>query len=166
MTRWLLRIVALAALIAAGYWLWNTFFPSPEHVIRQRFDAIARTASFSNRESGFAKFDNATRLAAFCTSDVQITVDVPGASRHNISGRDELLQTLMFVRSNVNGFSVEFLDLNVQLDNRNTSAVVNLTARGRVSGDRDVLVQELKFTLNKVKGDWLISKVETVKTLL
>ena len=72
----------------------------------------------------------------------------------------------MLVRSNVNGFSVEFLDVNVQLDNSKTSAVVNLTAKGRVSGDRDLVVQELKFVLNKIKGDWLISKVETVKTLL
>src|SRR5215472_9425874 len=166
MTRWLLRIIALATLIAAGYWLWNAFFPSPERIIRKRFDAIARTASFSARESGFAKFDNATRLAAFCTPDVQITVDIPGASRRSISGRDELLQTLMFVRSNVNGLSVEFLDVNVQLDNDKTSAVVNLTAKGRVSGERDLIVQELKFVLNKIKGDWLISKVQTVKTLL
>jgi len=66
MTRWLLRSVTLAVLIAAGYWLWNIFFPNPEHVIRKRFEAIARTASFSTRESGIAKFDNATRLAAFC----------------------------------------------------------------------------------------------------
>ena len=166
MTRWLLRFIALAVLIAAGYWLWNIFFPNPEHVIRKRFDAIARTASFSTRESGIAKFDNATRLAAFCAPDVQITVDVPGASRHSISGRDELLQTLMFVRSNVNGLSVEFLDVNVKLDSSRTSAVVNLTAKGRVSGERDLLVQELKFVLDKIKGDWLISKVETVKTLL
>ena len=33
----------LAVLIAAGYWLWNIFFPNPEHVIRKRFEAIART---------------------------------------------------------------------------------------------------------------------------
>jgi hypothetical protein len=166
MTRWLLRVIALAVLIAAGLWLWSVFFPNPERVIRKRFDAIARTASFSGRESGFAQFDNATRLAAFCTPDVQITVDVPGNSRRSLSGRDELLQTLMFVRSNLGGLSVEFLDLNIQIDNGKTSAVVNLTAKGRVSGERDLVVQELKFVLNKIKGDWLVSEVETVKTLL
>ena len=166
MTRWLLRAIAVAVLIGAGFWLWNMFFPNPERVIRKRFDAIARTASFSSGESGFAKFDNATRLAAFCTPDVEITVDVPGNSRRSLSGRDELLQTLMVVRSNLSGLSVEFLDVTIQLGNDKTSAVVNLTVKGRVSGERDLVVQELKFVLNKIKGDWLISKVETVKTLL
>ncbi len=166
MTRWLLRILALAVFIAAGFWLWNLFFPNPERVIRKRFDAIARTACVSPRESALAQLDNATRLAAFCTPDIQITVDVPGNSRHSISGRDDLLRTLMLVRSNFGGLFVEFLDLNIQIDGGNNSAVVNLTARGRVPGEHDLVVQELRFVLNKIKGDWLISKVETVKTLL
>jgi hypothetical protein len=45
------------------------------------------------------------------------------------------------------------------------SAVANLTGRGKIPGEKDFLVQELKFTLKKVESDWLISRIETVKTL-
>jgi len=46
----------------------------------------------------------------------------------------------------------------------NQSAVATLTGKGRVAGESDFFVQELKFTLKRVEGEWLIYRVETVKT--
>jgi hypothetical protein len=45
------------------------------------------------------------------------------------------------------------------------SAVANLTAKGNVPGDKDLLVQEMKFKLKKVGRSWYIQRIETVKTL-
>ena len=159
------RLLLLLALLATVFWAWRTFFPNPERIIRQRFQAIAKTASFG-RESELAKLDNSSRLAAFCTEDVFITVDVPGAAARTINGRQEVLQTAMGARTLLSGLSVEFIDVNVDLAPDKSSATVNLTAKGRIPGDRDLMVQELKFSLTKTKGDWLVKRVETVKTLL
>ena len=37
------RVVLLAALAALGVWLWTILFPSPQKIIRQRLEAVART---------------------------------------------------------------------------------------------------------------------------
>jgi hypothetical protein len=35
----------------------------------------------------------------------------------------------------------------------------------QAAGDKDYYVQEMKFTFQKIGGDWLITRVETVRTL-
>ena len=42
---------------------------------------------------------------------------------------------------------------------------MELTLRAESAGDQYLVVQEMKFTLRKVDGEWLILRVETVKTL-
>ena len=64
----------------------------------------------------------------------------------------------------MHGLTVEFLDINVTVGPDQKSAVANLTAKAKVPGE-DFMVQELKFTLKKIQGAWLILRVETVKTL-
>ena len=44
------------------------------------------------------------------------------------------------------------------------SAVADLTAKAAVPGQKDFEVQEMKFVLKKINGEWLITRAETVKT--
>ena len=97
--------------------------------------------------------------------DVEITVDVHGYPAQNVTGRDELIRGLLFAQSRLSGLKVQFMDMNVKLAEDKLSAVVNLTAQVDLAGERDLNVQELNFTLKKVEGRWLITKIETVKTL-
>ncbi len=62
------------------------------------------------------------------------------------------------------GFHVEFLDVNVTLQPDKSSAVVEMTVKGQISGDRDLLVEELKLRLTNLDGEWLIDRAETKKT--
>jgi hypothetical protein len=45
------------------------------------------------------------------------------------------------------------------------TALVYLPVEAKLGGQNDSIVQEMKFTLKKIKGDWLITRVETVNTL-
>ncbi len=45
------------------------------------------------------------------------------------------------------------------------SAVADFTVEARAGGDPDLIVQEMKFTLRKIDGQWLITRVETIRTL-
>jgi hypothetical protein len=164
MKEWSIRAVLVATLIALGMWAWGVFFPSPEKVIRKRLGELAKAASFSSKESLIAKAWNASVLGEYFTPDVQVTVDVPG-SQHTLSGRDELLQAAVGARSAVGSLSIEFPDIKVTVAPDKNSAVVYLTARGKVSGQRDFYLQELRLRLTKIKRDWLIDQIETVKTL-
>jgi len=164
MKEWSIRIILVAALIALGIWGWGVFFPSPEKVIRKRLGELAKAASFSSKEGLLAKAWNASVLGEFFTPDVQVTVDVPG-TQHTLSGRDELLQAALGARSAVGSLSIELPDIKVTVAPDKNSAVVNLTAKGMVSGQRDFYLQELRLRMTKIKRDWLIDQIETVKTL-
>ncbi len=165
MKNWLIRLGLLAALIAAGIWGWHFFFPGPERVIRKQLNELARAASIAPNEAPLARLSNAQRLTTFFSGDVQIFVDVPGYSAHTFSGRDELLQAAIGARNILNALKVEFPDIKIVLGPDKTAAIANLTARADVPGSKNVEVQELKLELHRIDGHWLVTRVETVRTL-
>ncbi len=156
------RFFLVIALLVLGYAGWTWLGVSPEKAVRKRLANLAKAASFNSREAPLARIANAQKLSMFCTPDVQVTVDAPRNSQRTISGRPELMELAAGVRSSLDGLRLEFLD--VQVAAGSDKATVNLTARARVPGDREDYIQELKFTLVKVDGEWLISRIETVKT--
>jgi hypothetical protein len=165
MRKWLFRGALAIIIIAVAIWLWLTFFPGPEQAIRKRLAEIAQLSSFAGNEGPAAKALNAQKLASFFTPDIEISVDVPGEQRQRLSGQDDLLKAAMGLRTILSSLKVELLDINITFAPGKTSAVANLTLKARVNGERDFIPQELKFTLKKVKGEWLIREAETVRTL-
>jgi hypothetical protein len=164
MKKWLFRLMVASVLVALGFWGWRVFFPSPEKVIRKRLGELAKAASFSSNEGLLATALNASMLGGYFTPDVQVTVDVPG-TQHTISGRDELLQAAVGARSAVGSLKIEFPDIKVVVAPGQDTAVVNLTARGKIPGQRDSYLQELRLRMVKIKREWLINQIETVRTL-
>ena len=166
MKQWLSRLLLIAALLALGFWAWRTFFPGPERVIQRRMGELARLASVSSQESEVARLFNSTKLAGYFSQDVQFNIDIPGVMRGELRGRDELLRVASAARGLGSGMRVQFPDIVVHLDSGDESALVNVTVEARIPGERDTVLQEMKLTFSKIDGDWLISRVETVKTLL
>ena len=81
------------------------------------------------------------------------------------NGRDELVQSFLWVQSHFRSVKVELIDINIKLSDDKQSAVANLTGKVFLAGDRDFTPQEFNFMLKKVDNKWLIYRVETVKTL-
>jgi hypothetical protein len=160
-----LRVLSVAALVAVGVWLWTVLFPSPEKVIRQRLATVAKRASFTADESALARLADAESLAGYFSTNVEIDLDVPGRFQLTITGRDEVTQHAAAADSMVSSLSVEFLDVTVTLGPDKQSAVADFTVEARVGGEPDLIVQEMKFTLRKIDGQWLITRVETIRTL-
>ena len=165
MNRWFWRAAITAVLVAMAVWFYTVFFPSPERAIRARLTQLAKSASFGGKESPVAAMANAQRAAGFFMEDVQIRVELPGRIAATVSGRDDVREKTMALRSFGGGLQVEFLDINVTVAPDKNSAEANLTLKGRIAGEKDLIVQELKMLLNKIEGDWKIKRVETVKTL-
>ena len=160
-----LRIILLAVLAALSVWLWLVVFPGPEKVIRKRLTEIARTASFSSNQSDLARLAAAQGLAGCFATNIEVSIDVPGHGRITLSGRDEIMQTALAARGAMSGLSVKFPDINVTVEPDKQSAVADLTLEGIILGETDHIVQEMKFTLQKIDGQWLITRVETIRTL-
>lgn len=160
-----IRLVLFAVVLALGVWLWTILFPSPEKLIRQRLAEVARLASFAPNEGLLPRAANIQKLASQFDSEVAITVDWRRGTQQIVADRDELTQLALAIRSNLRSLKVQLLDLNVILAADKESAVVELTARASAPEEPDFLIQEMKFTLKKVDNVWLISKIETVRTL-
>jgi hypothetical protein len=151
--------------LALGFWLWMIFFPSPEKVIRKQLHELAELASFAPNEGPLAKFANVQKLVSFFTLDVEISLDFGHRMERSLSGREELTQAAMAAR-NMTGLTVKFPDIAVVVAPDQQSAVVNATVRAKAQGEREDYVEELKFKFRRDGGDWLISRVEAVKTML
>jgi hypothetical protein len=163
--QWVVRVLLLAAVLGLGIWAWQYFFPGPEKAVRKRLDELARIASIAPNEAPAARMLNAQKLTTFFSSDVKITVELSSHGQQVFNGIDELRGAAMAARSTLTALKVEFPDINVTIGPDKRTAFVELTARGVVPGDKEIYVQELKATFKKIEGDWLIVRVETVKTL-
>ena len=161
----IIRIVLLAALAALGIWLWTFLFPSPEKVIRKRLMQFARTVSTSPNESDLARLAAARSVAGFFAATVELNVDLPELGQRNSLDREEITQAALMARSRAGGLHVKFPDINITVAPDKQSAVADLTVEANISGERDSIVREMKFTLRKTDGQWLITRVETIRTL-
>jgi 4-amino-4-deoxy-L-arabinose transferase-like glycosyltransferase len=165
MRQWFWRILLAVGVLALAGWLWTVFFPSPERVIRKRLTELAKVATVNGNEAPLAVLLNSQKLGGFFTADTEIALDVPGRSQQVLNGRDNLVQASVQFRPAVGNLQVEFYDIVVTMASDKTTAEASLTLVARVAGERDKIVQELKFKLNKAEGSWRIYRLETVKTL-
>jgi hypothetical protein len=160
-----LRFILFAVLVALGVWLWFILFPSPEKVIRRRLTELARTVSSSSNEGDLARLGAARSVAGFFSTNVELNVELPELGQRNSMDREEITQAALLARSRAGGVQVKFPDINITVAPDKQSAVADLTVEAKVSGEHDPFVQQMKFTLHKIDGQWLITRVETVRTL-
>jgi hypothetical protein len=159
------RLLLIALIGAAIVWLWGVLFPNPDHVIRKLLAQTARAASFAPGQSYLSRLSSAQRLPDYFATDVEVTIDVPGHEERRLVGRQDIQQAALSARATLDSLDVTFPDITLTIDRDKESATADLAAEARISGNADILVQEMKFTLRKFGGQWLITRVETVQTL-
>jgi hypothetical protein len=159
------RIVLLAGIAALGCWLWTALFPSPEKQVLKKISRLAATVTFSGDVSNIVRAGKVSSLLSYFSTDAQIVVDVTGFGQGTLNGRDEIREAAAGGFTRLKSLDVKFLDATPKVSADKLSAVVNCTAELHVADSKDFGVQELKFQLKKLDGDWRITRVETVKTL-
>jgi len=162
---WAFRLFLAASIAVAGFWAWRWLFPGPEQVIRKELAQLAAAASISPNEAPLAKLAKAQQLSTFFANDAQVSVDIPGRQYQSFNGREEIQQAAIGARAILNSLKVHFLDVDVKVAPDNNSAMVHLTATADLPGEKVPEVEELELRFQKIERDWLISRVETVKTL-
>jgi hypothetical protein len=165
MKDWLFRLVILATIGAAGFWAWQLFFPGPEHIMRKQLSELAAVASITPNEGALTKLAKAQKLASYFATNARISVDMPGRIVQTFDGREEIQQAALGARAILSSLKIEFVDVVVTLAADKMSAVARLTATANLPGEKLPEVQELEVDFRKFDHDWLINRVETVKTL-
>jgi hypothetical protein len=159
------RLVLLALLAGLGFWLWTVFFPSPEKIVLKKISNLAATATISAADGNITRAAKASNVVGDFSNDAEVIFDVSGVGARTLSGRDEIREAAMGGFANVTSMKVQFSDATAKVDADKQTAEVNCTARVSTGGDKDFGIQELRFQLKKIDGDWLITRAETVKTL-
>src|SRR5580692_11139037 len=159
------RIVVLLVLAALGVWLWTVFFPSPEKVIRKKLAKLAQDASFTQNENNLIKLADAQNLPDFFTDNVQVNINIPGHEQQTLAGKDEIRTAALASRQAATDLEIKFPDVNITVAPDKNSATADITVDATVSGERDAIIQEFKFTFQKTDGQWLINRVETVQNV-
>jgi len=165
MRDWFVRLVLIGTVGVGLFYGWRWLFPGPEQVIRKRLSELATDASITSNEAPLVKLAKAQRLSTFFTTDAKVTVDLPGRALQTFDGREEVQQAAIGARSLLNNLKVEFVDVTVSLRPDKNSAVSHLTATATMPGEKVPEVQELEIEFRKTDHDWLIDRVQTVKTL-
>jgi hypothetical protein len=160
-----LRLLLLAAFIAAGVWLWTILFPGPEKIVRKRLAQVAAEASFKPGENPLVIAARAENLAGFFSTNAEININLPERGPHNLTGRAEITQAAAGARAAAGSLKVEFPDVSVTVAPDKLSAAADVAVQVQAAGNKDIYVQEMKFTFQKIGGDWLITRVETIRTV-
>jgi hypothetical protein len=158
------RIAVASLLLIAAFFAWRFLFPSPESLIRKQLKKLARIATFEN-EGPLAKAYNARALAEFFSTNIEVAVDIPGASTENLAGRQDIQQAAFIAREHFHSMKVEFVDVQISLGPGPDIALAHLTAKVTLPGESNFSPAELNFRFRKENGSWLIYRVEPVKTL-
>jgi hypothetical protein len=159
------RFFLIAIVVALGAWAWVALHPSPERLIRRRLESVAHAASFGPGQGFLSKVAGAQSLANSCATNIEVKIDVPGHQEHSLASREDIQQAALAMRASIRALTVTFPDIIVNVSADQQSAVADLTLEARVAGESDMIVQEVKVTLQKIDGKWLMTKVETVRTL-
>jgi hypothetical protein len=164
--RYVKPLALAVVLLAVGWWLWTVLFPSPDAVIRRQLTKLAETASFPAKEGNFGRLARVEKLGNLFAEHVEFAVDLPGVERNmKFDSRAELKQAAAAYASFTRGVQAKFVGVQVEVLPGAETADVDLTLNAKIEGERDEIVQELKFNLKKIDGDWLITRVQTVKAL-
>ncbi len=157
-------ILAALALGATLWWGWMKLFPPEEVLIQRLIDRTAQAASFGPGQGELAKLSGASALASLFTTNAVLKIDAVGGDFSSIRGRAQIQQLALMARQQAGSLSVSFSDATITLE-QPESARANLVVTARAEATRDPYYGELKLSLVKTDGLWLIHALESVQTV-
>jgi len=152
----------VAALAIAGFFTYR-WWTGEERVVKQRLDDLAVVLS-PPPDGEHIMGTRIADLRRFFAPDVRISFDA-----EQIGSRDELEALLARWQPPKNGFALSFVDVVVHLIDAATAHVsltAEVAARSSTPSDPLLDVREGTLTLKKIDAEWVISEVESSRTLL
>jgi hypothetical protein len=154
-----LTVIAVAVIAVRA---WRSWWPDDKRQIQNRLYAFADDFNESTTD-GLGTVARAARLATYFTEDVVVEL---GQGSPPIHGRETLIGMTSRLQLRTSAFSLELLDVNVDL-RPPAEAEVRLTAAfrrlGGAGSEGSIEAQEMSLRMIKGNGEWRISHVATVE---
>lgn len=159
------RFLFLGLVGGLGFWLWTVLFPGPQKIVLKKIASLAATATISANDSNLTRAGKAVKLAGFFATNAEVVIHIPDLANRTVSGREEIKESAMGGFATLTTLTVRFFDATATVGPDRQTAEVSCTAKVSTASNEDYGVQELRFQFQKIDGDWLIVRVETVPTL-
>jgi hypothetical protein len=126
---------------------------------------LAAAVSINPDDSTLVRLAKSEKLRDFFSQDVEIHFESDGWETQHITGRADLVSMAAAARTQFRKARIQLLDVHVKFGTDPDSATAYMTLLGDLDSEKNVISQELKMALKKIDGDWMITRVETIKTL-
>jgi len=160
----LIPIILLLAFAVGGFFGWKAY-NSDERRITRKLQALPELLTWNPRDGNIVRLGRANNLKEMLAQNITIEVNVGRGEVRGIEGRQEVYQALLAAQSSGMALKVEIPAIKATVTSTE-AASAELTTFLYVGNDnREPFLQELAMELVKVEGEWLISKVRTIRTL-
>jgi hypothetical protein len=161
----LLNILLAAAALAILLWGGMRLLPNDEKIIRKRLTHLAAVASVKPDQSMLSRAANVQRLRDYFSPEVTIEIDDWGQRAFSIHGRNDLISLASAAQTQLREAKFKLVDLQVTVDRAQNQASALMTLLGDINGERYAISQVIALHLQKTEGEWLITRVETIRVL-
>jgi hypothetical protein len=161
----MIRGVWVLAGLSLLLWGYFVLFPSDEKQIRARLQRLSHLASIESGESMLVRLAKANQLVDLFSANISIHFQGRGRDFGPITDRAELREALLAVQANVKQAQIHFPGVELEIAPDKQSATAQLTALIDLNGEKNEIVHELKFVLQKMEKQWLITEVSSLRTI-
>ncbi|MBI3557188.1 MAG: nuclear transport factor 2 family protein [Deltaproteobacteria bacterium] len=159
------KLVATLVFIALVFVAHRYLMPDDDGQIRDRLAALARAATVARELSPLEVAARANEAQGYVTSTAVIELKPLEGAARKIEGREGLRLAIAAAALRFHLLTVSFLDVKTEISPDRRSATAYATARARSEAEKWEEVIELKFSLEKENGVWLISRAENHESL-
>ena len=131
---------------------------------------IAESLTVPANEGDLARIARIAMLRKTLAPDVRVSIGAspqPGAqAQSEVVGRDGVLALVSRWNPPADGVAVDFVDMNVTVDDSGATAQVYCAAKITSGAEQPVVdARELRIALSKIDGLWLVTSVRPEDTL-
>ncbi len=138
------------------------FFPPDSVLIERRILSLVALFPVEKKESIFVQALRADRIADYFSCDVSLDLGEISRTSQNIHSRVELRQTVVASRNRISGLRFEIPSLEVKVNEDALNADVRMGVLIWQDQDPNPIAEEMRLTLRKEHGTWLIGRVEGI----
>lgn len=133
--------------------------PNRERLIKKRLARLAEAISITAGESQLARVASASQVVDYFTPDVSLALEGVNVS---IQDRSDLREAVLAARTSMTQARFQFLNINLKFSEQEDVATAFVTILGNINQETNTFARDVKFSLRRVEGQWLIDSVKTI----